>query len=151
MRHRGLVTTLLRAPVWLRAFLVASIAIYLGLIGYFSVSATAGSRVILAVFALGGAGLVYRLLRLGVAGDAEHLVVRNQLRTLTYARADVEQFRTGKPVGPVSFSRSIYVITTSDGLVSLDVTTRPTVLARSRQKMRDDLARCERWRAESPG
>lgn len=102
MRHRGLVTTLLRAPVWLRAFLVASIAIYLGLIGYFSVSATAGSRVILAVFALGGAGLVYRLLRLGVAGDAEHLVVRNQLRTLTYARADVEQFRTGKPVGPVS-------------------------------------------------
>lgn len=151
MRHGGPVTTLLRAPRWLRIVFVAFIAIYLGLIVYLSVSATAGSRVILAVFALAGGGLVYRLLRLGVAGDAERLIVRNQLRTLTYARTDIEQFRTGKPVGPVSFSRSIYVITRTDGLVSLDVTTRPTVLTRSRQKMRDDLATCERWRTESTG
>ncbi len=139
-------TTLLRAPAWLRALLVVLIAIYLGSIVYFSVSATASSRAILAVFAVGGAGLVYRLLRLGVVGDAERLLIRNQLRTLTYARADVEQFRTGKPVGTFSFSRSIYVITRTDGIVAIDVTTRPTVLARSRQKMRDDLETCERWR-----
>ncbi len=138
--------TLLRAPAWLRTLLVILVAIYLGSIVYFSVSATASSRVILAVFAVGGAGLVYRVFRLGVAGDAERLVIRNQLRTLTYPRTDIEKFRTGKPVGPVSFSRSIYVITSNDGLVSLDVTTRPTVLARSRQKMREDLETCERWR-----
>lgn len=144
-------TTLLRAPAWLRIVVIAFVATWLGSIVYFSLSATVSSRVILSVFALGGSILAYRLFRLGVAGDAEQLVVRNQLRTLTYARDDVAQFRTGKPVGPLSFARSIYVITRTDGIVALDVTTRPTVLARSRQKMRDDLESCERWRTESPG
>lgn len=151
MRHGWPVTTLLRAPAWLRALLILFLTTWLGLIVYFALSATASSRAILAVFAVAGAVLVYRLFRLGVAGDAEHLVVRNQLRTLTYRRDDVDQFRTGKPVGQFSFSRSIYVITRSDGIVALDVTTRPTVLARSRQKMRDDLETCEGWRTESSG
>lgn len=150
MRHRGQVTTLLRTPVWLRTFLVVFIVVYLGVIGFLAVSSTAGSRVVLAACALGGAGLTYRVFRLGVVGDAEQLVVRNQLRTLTYARADVEQFRTGKPVGTLSFSRSIYALTRSDGAVALDVSTRPTVLARSRQRMHEDLESCERWRSAEP-
>ncbi|MEO6882168.1 MAG: hypothetical protein ABI181_14640 [Mycobacteriaceae bacterium] len=144
-------TPLLRAPAWLRALLILFLVAWLGLITYLALSATAGSRAILAVLAVAGAVLVYRLFRLGVAGDAEHLVVRNQLRTLTYRREDVEQFRTGKPVGQLSFSRSIYVITSTDGIVAVDVTTRPNVLSRSRQKMRDDLETCESWRTESPG
>lgn len=85
---------------------------------------------------------------MGVDGGPDGIVVRNQLRRRRIQRSDLEGFRTGTPPDVPFGARSVFALTRSDGVVRLDASTRPTVTARSRRRVEDDLAVLERWLAE---
>jgi hypothetical protein len=137
----------IRPPPVLRLYVVIFMTIWCG--GVLAVLVLAvregdAAAVIPALMFVFGAGLGFRLFRLGVTAEGETLVIRNNLRTARIRRDEIEGFRLSSPAA-IPFGRVIYALLRDESILRLDVTVRPAVTARGRAKMADWLAQLRAW------
>ena len=126
---------LIRPPLWARVYVVAFGIVWLAALGWAARRAHGASLAIAIGMALVGALIVWRVFRLGVDAEGDRLLVRNNVRTLTLTRDEVQDLRSGTPPNMPIGGRCIFAVTADGGLTSLDVTIRPTLLPASRRRL----------------
>lgn len=137
----------MRQPVASRAYVVGFAVLWCGLLGAAVVAgAVAGSpAAVLPLLMLAfGAGLTYRLFRVGVLADESGLMVRNYFGTRRYRWSDAEDFRIGKPTN-LPFGNAIFVQLRDGGVATLDVSMRPWFGTRGRQALGSNLDALRSW------
>lgn len=139
---------LLRQPLWTRVYVIVFLVVWTGGLVWSASRARPSSLPVLALMLAFGVLLCWRLFRLGVDADPDALVVHNNLRTTTIARADIAGFTRGTPPN-MPFGTCLFATVTSGQVVALDVTTGMTVLARSRRRVDDDLTALRSWLADT--
>jgi hypothetical protein len=88
-----------------------------------------------------GATLGWRLARLSVRCEGDLLIIRNNFRSRTLRRAEIEGFRVGQPQGGIPFGNVVYVLLDDDSVLPLDATLR----MRRRGSVDRDLLRLKEW------
>ncbi len=140
----------LRAPTWSRVYTVVFLLVWEGLLLSFAFRRPGASPVVPVLMGLAGLLLGYRILRLGVDAAGDRLVIRNNIRSRSLQRTDIESFRQGAPPN-LSWGSCIFAATRGGDLVALDVTTRPFMLASSKRRQASDLAGLQEWLHTSHG
>lgn len=140
----------IRPPVSARVYVAVFMVFWCGSLAVFGARAIArGVMPTLAVLPLMlafGVAVGYRLFRLGVVARGDVLEVRNNFRSRTVARKDVEGFRVGSPsAAGFSSGQVIYVLLRDDSVLSLDVTSTSLPLRRSREQVNQRLQRLRAW------
>jgi hypothetical protein len=139
----------IRPLMFLRVYSAAFGILWCGLLGAgFVAELVAGSGpptiFILLMLVVGGT-ISYRWARIAVIGRGDELLVRNLYSTRKVPRERVEGFRVGHaPLVP--FGKSIYVLTSDGGVISLDVITfSPNLLPSGRRRLEQSLGALNLW------
>ena len=92
-----------------------------------------------------GATLTSRLVRVEAVADDSGLLVRNYYRTRTYKWSEVEDFRLGNPTMGLPIGKVIHVLLASGEITTLDVTMRPLLLSRGKEKLDGYIRQLRAW------
>ncbi|HEU0101736.1 MAG TPA: hypothetical protein VFR07_05390 [Mycobacteriales bacterium] len=139
----------IRSPLAARIYVGVFCTLWCSLVVYGGVrGALAGSvqtLVLVPMFAA-GATVGYRLFWLGVRTEHDTMTVRNNFRTRTLSRADIEGFRTGSlRAGSLPGSEAVHVLLRDESLLALDVTVSAFPLPGSRKRLQERLQQLQAW------
>lgn len=133
-------------PIAVRVYIGIFGVVWCGFVaaGFVSLAPHPDSLILFGMFAF-GATLTYRLFRLEAVADDSGLLVRNYYRTRTYKWPEVEDFRLGSPTMGLPIGKVIHVLLANGEIMTLDVTMRPWLLRRGKQKLDGYLRQLRAW------